>query len=211
MNGQSDASARSRRFEGRSILHLVSAQYHCRSGSAAAAVYRNRRSHEAGYGQSGVAVEYAPLRRAARYSRRRSDHGDVDRRDRFVGRQRRHRLGLPDDDDRPEVRHYFGGRDWSRAGAGGGSDQWRRRRSARRSAAGDDTGNRDDDGRHHHRLQPENIGVALDRAGLHPFHRIRSTVGPYSSRRNGVAADCGAGGGHARANRLWPLVIRNRR
>ena len=26
-------------------------------------------------------------------------HGDVDRRDRSVGRQRRHRLGVPDDDD----------------------------------------------------------------------------------------------------------------
>ena len=162
---------------------LVSAQHHRCSGPAAPAVYRDRRAHEAGHGQSGVAVEHAPVRGAARHSCRGSDHGDVDRRDRSFGRQRRHRLGIPDDDDGAEVRQWSGGRDRPRAGAGGRSDQRRRRRSARRSAAGDDARHRADDGRHHHRLQPEDIGVALDRARLHPRHRIRPPGRPHSSRR----------------------------
>ena len=48
------------------------------------------------------------------------------------------------------------------------SDQRRRRRAAPRSAAGDDPGHRTDDAGRHHRLQPENTGLALDRARLHP-------------------------------------------
>ena len=82
-------------------------------------------------------------------------------------------------------------------GLAGGSDQRRRRRSARRSAAGDDARHRADDARHHHRLQPEDPGVALDRAGLHPCHRLRSAVRHHSFRPVSVAADRGAGGGHA--------------
>ena len=118
MNAPSDASARSRRFEARSILLLVSAQHYCCSGPPAPAVCRRRRAPEARHGQSGVAVEHAPVRGAARNSCRGSDHGDVDRRDRSVGRQRRHRLGVPDDDDGAEVRQCSGGRDRARSGAG---------------------------------------------------------------------------------------------
>ena len=42
----------------------------------------------------GMAVEHAPLRGAIGGSRRWSDHGHVDRRDRSVGRQRRHGVGV---------------------------------------------------------------------------------------------------------------------
>ena len=42
-------------------------------------------------------------------------------------------------------------------------------------------------------------------------HRIRSPGWPHSSRRISVVADCGAGGGNAGANRLRPPVIRDRR
>ena len=52
----------------------------------------------------------------------------------------------------------------------------------RRSAAGDDARHRADDPGHHHRLQPEDPGVALDRAGLHPCDRHRPARRPHSSR-----------------------------
>ena len=68
------------------VLQLVSAQQFCCSRPPAPNVCRCRRTLEAGHSQSCMAVEYAPVRGAAWNSRRRSDHGHVDRRDRSVGR-----------------------------------------------------------------------------------------------------------------------------
>ena len=190
---------------------LVSAEHDCCPDPAAPALHRGGRAHEAGHGQSRLAIEHAPVRGPARYSCRGSDHGDADRRHRFVGRQRLDGFGVPDDDHSAQVRQSDGGRDWARAGLGGGRDQWRGDRSAGRSAPGDDARHRAHDARNHHRLQPEDIGVALDRARLHPCHRVRSFRRPHSSRPVSVAADCGAGADHAAANRVRPFALCDRR
>ena len=117
MSGPSDASARPRRFEVRSILHWFQRNTIVALVLLLLLFIADRRTHEAGHGQSGMAVEHAPVRGAARHSCRRSDHGDVDRRDRSVGRQRRYRLGIPDDDDGAQVRQSFR---QSRSGSGSG-------------------------------------------------------------------------------------------
>jgi len=112
MNGPSDASARPPRFEVRGILHWFQ-----RNTFVAlvlllllfiAIVDLLKPGTVNPVWLSNTLLFAAPLG----HSCRGSDHGDVDRRDRSVGRQRRHRSAfLMTTDDGPEVRQWSGGRD----------------------------------------------------------------------------------------------------
>ena len=73
MSGPSDASTPRRRFEVRSILLWFQRNTIVALVLLLLLFVADRRAVEAGHGQSGVAVEHAPVRGAARHSRGGSD------------------------------------------------------------------------------------------------------------------------------------------